>query len=167
MQTNRRRKLSWIEWTGIGFVLLLLAAVLFPLWPPSGKHIIDTACLSNMKHIGNMLALYAEDHDGRMPFENWMDATKAYRKNEDLLTCPIVHRSGGMFGYALNSSFVGKAMTSSGDPRKEVMAFETDALAKNVVMNLAGRNRNRHRENSSHVVYADTLARRIKAGQEP
>ena len=58
-------------------------------------------------------------------------------------------------------------MTSLGDPRKEVMAFETDALAKNVVMNLAGRNRNRHREKSSHVVYADTHARRIKAREKP
>lgn len=167
MQTKPRRKLTWIEWTGIGFVLLLLVAVLFPLWPPSDKHIIDTACLSNMKHIGNMLALYAEDNHQRLPLDNWMDATKAYRKNEDLLTCPVVRRSGGMFGYALNASVVGKAMTSLGDPRKEVMAFETAALAKNVVMNLAGRNRNRHRENSSHVVYADMHAKRIRAGEEP
>lgn len=50
---------------------------------------------------------------------------------------------------------------------RTVLFFETEARARNLVMNLAGRADAKHKERYSNVAYCDGSARKIEKGQQP
>ena len=103
--SKRRGGFSWIEALVILVFLVILAAILLPVFmkpsPPRG-----TRCFSNLKQIGLAFIQYAQEYDERMPpvkfnatpsgvlgQENyrpygWMDALQPYLKSTQLFQCP-------------------------------------------------------------------------------
>ncbi len=137
-------------------------ALFFPVMEPPRS--LVTACLSNIKQLATAAHIYLADHDDRFPLENWSDAMMPYTKNEDMLTC--TENSPGGYGYAMNFAVVGKVYGAP-DMNMTVLFFETEARARNLVMNLAGRADAKHKERFSHVAYCDGSARKIEKGQQP
>lgn len=159
------RKGWWIA-IGTGLVIVLSVVVLLPVTThhPGAP---NATCRSNLKQLGYALQIYMTDSDERLPPTGWAAELEPYIKNEDMLTCPIVSRDRkAKFGYAMNSEVMGIDAAKVKDPAKTVVFFETDALGRGVVANLAARNRDRHK-GKSHVAYLDTQARAIPKEQEP
>jgi len=109
--------------------------------------------------------MYLVDFDNRFPLENWTDATMPFTKNEDLLTCTENIGRGG-YGYAMNATLVGKMFVQP-EMDRTVLYFETNVKARNLVMNLAGRTEDKHKEHLSNVAYCDGSARTVEKGKRP
>lgn len=160
------RKGWWIA-IGVAGVLFLAAAIVFPILAKSTGGSPNVACRYNLKNLATALHIYMTDSDERLPATGWGDELRPYCKNEDMLTCPIIRKEKqSEFGYAMNSAIMGIDAAKVNDPAKTVVFFETDALGRGVVANLAARNRDRHK-GKSHVAYLDMQARAIPKEQEP
>ena len=48
-------------------IIAILAAILFPVFAQAREKARQTACVSNLKQIGNALAMYEQDYDERLP----------------------------------------------------------------------------------------------------
>lgn len=108
--------------------------------------------------------MYWSDNDDHMPLENWIDALDQIMKNPSHMDCPDVMKTQKHFGYAMLLGVAGLEVGKVKEPEKSVMYFETDALGRNVVANLAARS-GRH-SNGSFLVFFDTHARYRKLGEE-
>ncbi len=139
-------------------ILGCLGLILVPIFARPGHPAYLTTCKSNIKEIGTGTALYLGDNDDRMPLEDWMDSLLPYTKNRDMMGCPFVSR----YGYGLKIGVVGINASKEKDPEHTAMYFETDALGKSVVANLAARS-GRHKK-GSHVGYLDTHAKFVRLG---
>ncbi len=125
-------------------VLAALALVLYRLPAHLDNLRPKSQCFSNMKQVGTSLHMYAEANDQRLPSSEWSDAIYVYAKNWDLFTCDKVREKQERWGYALHWKALGVNLTSVSDPAMRVMLFETDALGKGVVANLAAIGTPRH-----------------------
>jgi hypothetical protein len=160
------RKGWWIV-IGSAGALVLAAAIVFPILARTSHPATNVACQSNLRQIAASLSIYTSDYDERLPPAGWAEELRPFYKNEDMLTCPIVSRDRkAKFGYAMNSAVMGIDASKVKDPAKTVVFFETDALGRGVVANLAARNRDRHK-GKSHVGYLDIQARAVPKEQEP
>ncbi|MEQ1933040.1 MAG: hypothetical protein ABL962_04060 [Fimbriimonadaceae bacterium] len=119
-------------------------------------------CLSNMKQLGTATAIYLADANDRMPLDNWMSALYPYTKNAAMMNCSELVREDKHFGYAYKFGLSGLDSTLIKTPENTVLYFETDALAKDLVVNLAARTKTRH-EGLSGVSFVDTHAKRLPA----
>lgn len=165
MKTKQR---AW--WVLAGTVIVVTAFVwLAPVFGWVGHSVHGTPCLSNVKQYATAMLLYSEDHDGRMPIEGWIEVIEPYRsirgkRAPDELQCPEVAHHG----YAMNLQAVGVKVPVRA---RIVLVFETAALGQSVIMNLAGRVRDRHINSGgkrySTVAYSDGSAKVIPEGQEP
>ena len=160
------RKGWWIA-IGTASALVLVAAIVFPTLASTHHPAYNASCQSNLRQIGTALQIYLTDSDERLPPTAWGDELKPFYKNEGMLTCPIVSRDRkAKFGYAMNSAVMGIDASKVKDPAKTVVFFETDALGRGVVANLAARNRDRHM-GRSNVAYLDSHVKPIPREQEP
>jgi hypothetical protein len=110
-----------------------------------------------MKQVGTATAIYWSDYDDHMPLENWMECLEPTLKNPTLFVCPNIAKAKKGYGYAMKYGVVGIDTVEVMDPAFTVMYFETDALGRSVVANLAARS-GRH-NNGSIIVSFDTHAR--------
>ncbi|MCB8931815.1 MAG: hypothetical protein M9921_02845 [Fimbriimonadaceae bacterium] len=116
---------------------LLLAFWWLTLWAtaralPSQKESFKrVSCLSNIKQLGIGMALYAEDHDRRLPpADTWGTATLPYTERE--FRCPS---ATSPWSYAMNSGASGLPVELEGarlrGPSDLVLLFEADAQLRN------------------------------------
>lgn len=77
---------------------------------------------------------------------SWADAIYPFTKNWGLYTCDKVREQNGKWGYATNFEKLGMAVSKFDKPEEQVLLFETDALAKNVVANINALAAPRHGE---------------------
>jgi prepilin-type N-terminal cleavage/methylation domain-containing protein/prepilin-type processing-associated H-X9-DG protein len=111
---ERRRRPSGftlIELLVVIAIIAILAAILFPVFAQAREKARQTACLSNLKQVGNALMMYAQDYDETLPFNqgnvasdvkhyadpthrdwkvNWIWAIHPYTKNWRIFRCPSV-----------------------------------------------------------------------------
>lgn len=92
---------------------------------------LGVKCLSNLKHQGAALMLYADQNNGRLPIAgHWCDSILPYcfRPSSsdlgELLTCPALPR-GERGGYAFDAALGGNHLPES-QARKIPMIFESD-----------------------------------------
>jgi len=76
-------------------VVILLAALLLPVFMRVRNGARSTACMSNLHQIGLALQLYSENNGGRYPaYEGeptnctWVDATIPFTKTSEVFVCP-------------------------------------------------------------------------------
>ncbi len=124
---------------------------------PASLHV---QCLSNLKQLSTATAIYLSDSEEKMPLENWITLLQPYTKNSDIADCPEVAKEGKHFGYAYKFGLSSRDVNKIEDSANTVLYFETDALAKDVVANLAARSKTRH-EGRTMVSFLDTHAKRL------
>lgn len=90
-----------------------------------------------------------------------MDSIWAFVKSNDVYNCPIVTAERKKYGYAMSLATVGSDISTMVEPGKVVLYFDTDALNRNVVANLAAMSYSRH-NNSCNVVRMDSSAKRMR-----
>lgn len=137
-----------------GFVIVvigvILCAVLFPVFAQQ-KGSRRNPCISHMKQLGTGFQIYVSDFSDMFPADGWYNEIMPYVKNDALFSCDKVSK----WGYALNLEVAGRDSTKIPDPGSFPMLFETDALAKDVIANLAARTRARH-GHGSFITRCDT-----------
>jgi prepilin-type processing-associated H-X9-DG protein len=143
-------------------ILLVLAAVLFPLYGSTGHgYARKTHCLSNGKQLGLGMLLYASDYDERLPLAaRWLDDAYPYVKN-GRLACPMSPTK--QYGYAMHESLSEAALKEIEEPAGRMMLFESIALIPNAAGDEALLpNPGRH-AGSNTIVYADGHAKGVKS----
>ncbi len=149
------KKLTLVEGVVIVVIAGLLCAILFPVFAQH-KGSRRNPCISHMKQLGTGLQIYVSDFNEMLPVHGWYDEIMPYVKNEALFSCDKVPK----WGYALNSEIAGRDSTKVPDPWSFPMLFETDALARDVIANLAARTRARHGR-GSHITRCDTSTKYV------
>jgi hypothetical protein len=119
-------------------------------------------CLSNLKQLSTATAIYCMDSNDKLPQENWITLLEPYTKRGPLSDCPELSSAEKHFGYAYKFGLCGLNFEEFKDAATTVLYFETDALAKDLVANLAARTQTRH-EGLSAVSFVDTHAKRLPA----
>jgi prepilin-type processing-associated H-X9-DG protein len=137
-------------------VIAIAGVVLWPLLIPV-RHSTATLCLSNVKQQVVALVLYESDWDEHYPVKEWQTSLAKYTKARDF-SCDEVTKKGGKDGYALDWHLLGADAKKIADPTRTAVVFETDALGRDVVANLAAVSVGRHKE-GSNFGYADAHAK--------
>lgn len=115
---DRRRAFTLIELLIVIALVALLAAILFPTYQATRRKAYQSQCVSNLRQIGQAFDMYRSDWDGAWPtgpafsgdYDHgwWLPLQKYVKGKQDLLSCPVVVRSGATVqpthipGYALN-----------------------------------------------------------------
>jgi len=152
-----------------GTVILVCTGLIFlPVGGNDKASAKKTACLNNMKMLAVATEIYRADADDRLPPQVWWRPLKQILGNPEFLGCPEVFTDASKEGgFAMNLPLVSLRYPEIRRPESTVLFFETDALGPGVVMNLAGRNRDRHKGKGSNVAYADTHVKFVFKDKEP
>lgn len=98
----RKRGFTLIELLVVIAIIAILAAILFPVFAAAREKARQTACLSNLKQVGQAVMMYAQDYDevyvnterggdaGDAYERYWGDMLQPYTKNWQMLVCPSV-----------------------------------------------------------------------------
>jgi prepilin-type processing-associated H-X9-DG protein len=110
---------------GLGIIMAILAAILFPVFAQAREKARTASCQSNLKQISLAVLMYCQDYDERLPMShNWTDATYAYVRNQSLHYCPS---APSQYGYAYNANLGGREMVKIRAPAELVALFESTA----------------------------------------
>jgi hypothetical protein len=101
------------------FGLVVLPAILFPVFKQAREAAIRTSCISNLHEIGRALSLYAADN-GAYPGPQWSD-TIGSKLDSEFFTCEGLDNP---YGYTLNEAAVGLDPDSIADLASFVLAFD-------------------------------------------
>ena len=116
-----KRAFTLIELLVVIAIIAILAAILFPVFAQAKAAAKKAACLSNVKQLGVMTALYQGDYDDIFPNalvgstissgnpndplngnNTWVDFTQPYMKSKDVYRCPA---EGEATGHPKSMSF--------------------------------------------------------------
>lgn len=112
--------------------LLILPAILFPVFSETRLAAQRTNCLTNVRELGRATSMYAADYDDKLPeAANWSESIAKNVPRESAFNCPALRRSGGQYGYAVNSTIAGRPAASAGPADTTVWIFETARLEPN------------------------------------
>lgn len=157
-------KVSRAEIVVSTMIVAVLGYIAYPFLIPKEQEGHRTFCLSTVRQLGTSTQIYLSDSNDVLPLDPWMDCLSPYAKNEQMYTC-VELKSPLKYGYAYHLPLVGQP-TSKFPVETTVLFFETDALGRNVVANLAARDLDRHK-GGSNVVYLDNHARIVPKGESP
>ena len=111
-----QRGVTWVELLLVIAVLMVLAAIFFPVFAHVHTRDGHWSCRSNMKQIGLALIQYAQDNDNELPPGaqptpglGWAGQIYPYAKSVELFQCPddiAVNQTPtlGVMSYAYNSN---------------------------------------------------------------
>ena len=95
-----KRAFTLIELIVVVAIILILAAILFPVINHGDRESPSAACRSNLKQIGVGFAQYVQDYDERFPSARlssstgWADGLWPYLKNQQPFQCPSAPQGG-------------------------------------------------------------------------
>src|SRR5688500_13924616 len=105
MRRESRSGFTLVELLVVIAVIVILAAILFPVFAQVREKGRQTACLSNVKQMAAGLMMYVQDYDEVFPpvlgFEpgqtyyyqaSWMNRLQPYIRNVALFVCPSANR---------------------------------------------------------------------------
>jgi prepilin-type processing-associated H-X9-DG protein len=90
------------------------------------------ACADNLRRLGRAFTMYAEQNEGALPGENWVQALTPYLENpQELLRCPA--RPDLAVGYAMNAKMAGVQLHQIVEPAERILLFDTALQAESPV----------------------------------
>ncbi len=105
-------------------VLMVLPAMLFPVFAQARAKARQTQCLSNLKQIAVATMMYVSDWDGHYPpTRNWCDTLNPYIMNTEIYRCPSLPTERG--GYAYNTHMSGIREYQIVAPAQTVIQFDS------------------------------------------
>ena len=115
------------------FVLVILPAILFPVFSQARESAQAAACLSNEKQQALAVLMYTEDYDEKLPrAARWMEDLVPYTKNEMIFHCPSISPGNVTpdCGYAFDSRLSGQELADIESPATSAMIFESTDLKR-------------------------------------
>lgn len=89
----------------------------------------QATCLANIRQLGIAMLMYANDWNERLPpAERWSDATRPYRRTDDILRCP---EDKAKYSYAMNYNTSKACQALIDDPSRTALLFESTQGRKN------------------------------------
>jgi len=151
----------------VAVIVGVSGVILFPIYAGDREVQPRTSCLVNLRQLGVCVQIYTGDWDDRYPAVGWHDELLVYTKSSDRFSCPQLVREEKQYGYAFHAPLLGVKTSEIpiNDQSKFPMLFETNALAKGVIANLAAQSRARH-GNGSNVAFCDTSAKFVSFSTE-
>jgi hypothetical protein len=115
------------------FFVLLLPAILFPVFSRARESARRAACVSNLKQLGMATIMYTQDYDEKFPKSAaWMDEINPYTKREQYFHCLTASQSDpAKYGYAYDRRLSGKKWKDITSPAQTIMQFDSVDLAHN------------------------------------
>ena len=142
-KNTRRTTCIWstVARAGCLVPLLLLIAILYPVFE-HGRGVSNSfACLTNVKFLAIAGEMYAEDYNGRLPpAPQWMDATFPYVKDYQVYSCPVVSENqpsqdahspvpkNAHFGYSFNPVYSCRKTGSFTNPTGAPLIYDSTYL---------------------------------------
>lgn len=108
-------------------LVVLLAAIVFPIFAKGPRPHRQTTCLSNLKQVALASLMYAQDYDEvfvRMP--GWDDALDPYIKNRDVFHCPSDRRKVSL-SYGMNPHVAGLSVPTRQSEDAQSLVLPDDA----------------------------------------
>jgi hypothetical protein len=117
-----------------GFLgLVILGAILLPVFSQARKKALDATCISHMKQQSLGILMYSMDYDERMPPANqWMDLAAPYIKRDEVFHCPVLVKENPTgFGYAFETRLSALPMERVESANMTPMIFDSTLLSGN------------------------------------
>lgn len=113
--------------------MLILLAVLYPVFTPPYHGSTRTSCLSNIRQMGTGIRMYAQDYDDELPRSAcWMDEIHPYLKNMQVYRCTKLPKEDKrLFGYAFHKQLSGKALIKLISPTETILLYDSSNTAWN------------------------------------
>jgi prepilin-type processing-associated H-X9-DG protein len=112
--------------------VLIVPAILFPVFAQAREKARAVSCMSNEKQQGLAILMYSQDYDEMLPpSAQWMGTIQPYVKNDAVFKCPDVTHGEIQrpdYGYAFNSNLSRRSMDDALRPEITVMEFESSML---------------------------------------
>lgn len=159
---------TWIVLGVIAFCgcggLVLMAAVLLPVFVKAKSAAIKTRSMYNIKRVATAVSVYSADNNDRFPLlDTWQDAVTPFvgavpsgSASSDPFEPPYKEKPGG---YAFNASLGGLSTVEVPLPSSTVMIFECSRKGRNLH---GGQEIIRREETYFLAGFADASARMIK-----
>lgn len=113
----------------IGFIVLIVGAMLFPVFASEGSGQRRIPCLSNMKQIAMGSLMYSADWGDRLPrAASWADDQFPYTKSLSTFTCPTIKPRFREYGHAFRSAMDRKPFADLAKPERVVLQFDSKDL---------------------------------------
>lgn len=135
--TPKRRPLFGIpprQWFAVFAVIVLMYAILFPVFQKVHEGNGRDYCQSNLKQLGLALIQYEQDADETYPpgintaGNGWGGQIYYFIKSTGIYKCPKDAQEGNFISYAENQNTVKQSVSNFADPRGTVALYEFTTL---------------------------------------
>jgi len=93
-RATRSRGFTLVEMLVVTVIVLVLAAILYPVIDGAMEKSHQGECLNNQKQLASLLITYTQDHDGLLPLpSDWVQAT-GLPADSQLFDCPSTYKAG-------------------------------------------------------------------------
>lgn len=94
MNRSAYKGISLLGIIGAFFALLIVAAILFPLFAKARVHVYDDSCINHVRQLEIGILTYAQDHDEAFPLPaDWVSAS-GLSADPKLFNCPQSRQQG-------------------------------------------------------------------------
>lgn len=120
----------------MGLSVIILAAILFPVFAQARSKARTAMCMSNQKQMTLAAMMYAQDNDEHYPVSTeWMTKTQPYINNTMVNHCPAIAGAGAdntiVFGYAFNSKMSERSLAQVNNPPLTALLYDSSTLTEN------------------------------------
>ena len=122
--------------------------------PRAGLSMARLYCGTHFSQLGKAICLYANDHDGTLPAENWCDIfIEKYDITPNDFRCDAARTPKGLSAYTLNKHVAGKKL--SNPPDDLVILFETEPGWNQIADPLSAKVACYHGDDRCEILFAD------------
>jgi prepilin-type processing-associated H-X9-DG protein len=137
-------------------VLLVIAAILYPVFARGRNGHPRNQALSNLKQLALGALFYSTDHDERLPMaETWMDVLVPYTKNIEFHDPSIKDRKPDEHGFAFFEPLSGVDTRTVLDPDKVPLMFQSVLMGRNAHSDLSTLPAVPRERDRNHVAFVD------------